>query len=496
MRLKPLLLLLIALPTLALAQTPAPPSSPPPPAACGCAQNFARTVQLIEANYAGYRDKVTPATRPRLDSLTAAIRAQADTARASTCRLVLAKWLGFFRDGHLYVQNGQVPAAANAAADAATIRARFASAPRLPWTRASFRAYLDNPALPKKPLEGIWRGGVYEVGIVAGAAGQYQGFILKADSIWWTPGQVKFTFAAPGSAPGAAGPGTLYLRDHTPAPRQVRVVSDGVLDMQSSWYRTYPRPVAVPAAATSHSFRMLDDTTALYRIASFDGNYRLLLDSLTRANKANLRRTRLLLLDLRDNGGGSDASYSSLAPYLYTQPVREVGSQLWSTPDNNARYDRNSQFYPSLPWIVKRYFPVLRRRLDRRLGQMVWQGISKKPVQVSKLARRRQHPELTRVAVLQNRGCASTTEQFLLRARQSQKTTLFGENSAGVLDYANVHSLPLPCDQLSLTWATSRSQRLDRGEGIDNVGIAAQVRLDPAAPDMVEQVRAWYRQRR
>ena len=158
MRFKPLLLLLTALPTLALAQNPAPPRRPPPPAACGCAQNFARTVQLIEANYAGYRDKVTPATRPRLDSLTAAIRAQADTARAGACRLVLAKWLGFFRDGHLYVQNGRVPAAATATA----IRARFANAPRLPWTRA----YLDNPALSKKPLEGIWRGSVYDIYIL------------------------------------------------------------------------------------------------------------------------------------------------------------------------------------------------------------------------------------------------------------------------------------------------------------------------------------------
>ena len=100
------------------------------------------------------------------------------------------------------------------------------------------------------------------------------------------------------------------------------------------------------------------------------------------------------------------------------------------------------------------------------------------------------------MAVLQNRGCASTTEQFLLLARQSQKTTLFGEKTAGVLDYANIQFMPLPCHQLSLGWATSRSHRLDRGEGIDNVGIAPQVRLDPAAPDLVEQVRAWYRQPR
>ena len=36
----------------------------------------------------------------------------------------------------------------------------------------------------------------------------------------------------------------------------------------------------------------------------------------------------------------------------------------------------------------------------------------------------------------------------------------------------------------------------DRGQGIDNVGLAPTVRLDPAAPDLVEQVRAWYRGRK
>lgn len=481
------LLLLALLPGLTFAQATAPSVPAAPPAACGCPQNFTQMVRLIEANYAGYRDKVTAATRPRLDSLTAAIRAQADTAQAANCGTVLYKWLKFFRDGHLAMINEQ-----GAATDAAAIRARFASAERLPWTRASFRAYLDDPARLKQPLEGIWRGGggSYEVGLVASAAQQYQGFILRADSIWWLPGQVKFSFPVAG-AESTSQPATYYMRDHAAERRPVRVVAEGVLDLQGPWYRAYPRPVAVPAAAAPHRFQMLDDTTALYRIASFDGDYRPLLDSLTRANAANLRRTRLLILDLRDNGGGSDGSYRSLTPYLYTQPVREVGVQLWSTAENNAKY--SGQLFPNMSWFEKRHYARLRRRLDAHQGQLVRQGATANPVQVERLPRRRQHPELRRVAVLQNRGCGSTTEQFLLLARQSQKTTLFGENSAGVLDYANMQFTALPCYKLRLGWATSRSHRLDRGEGIDNVGIAPQVRLDPAAPDMVEQVRAWYR---
>ena len=477
---KALVLLFLLLPALVRAQAPA---------ACSCSRNLAETQRLLATNYAGYRDKVTAATKPRLDSLTAALQPQADTARAGSCYKVLQQYMRFFKDMHVQLADNK-PMQLNKD----SIRARYAGTERLPWTRASFRAYLDDPARPKKPLEGIWRDGGgpdYVVGIVAAKNGRYQGFVLKADSLFWLPGQVKFSFDDP-----AAGPATAryFMRNHSLEQRPVQVVRDGELVINGSWYRTYPRPMAGPAATAGPlSFRMLDDTTALYRIASFDGDLRLKIDSLTKANAANLARTRLLILDVRGNGGGSDASYGSLVPYLYTNPVVEVSTALYSTPDNNIRYA--SALFPGMTASEKRYYAKLKKRLDAHLGQFVPMSTHGQTYTVRR-KRRQLHPALTRVAVLQNRYCASTTEQFLLLARQSKKTTTFGENSGGVLDYSNVQYQPLPCYNLRLGWSTSRSFRIARGEGIDNVGLAPTVALDPAAPDLVEQVRAWYRQRR
>lgn len=477
---KVLLLLFLLLPALARAQAPT---------ACSCARNLAETQRLLATNYAGYRDKVTAATQPRLDSLAAALRPQADTARAGSCWKVLQQYMRFFKDMHVQLaDNGPVRLNKD------SIRARYASTERLPWTRASFRAYLDDPTRPKKPLEGIWRdsgGPDYVVGIVADGAGRYQGFVLKADSLFWLPGQVKFSFDDP-----AAGPATAryFMRNHSLEQRPVQLVRDGELVINGSWYRTYPRPVAGPAAAPGPlSFQMLDDTTALYRIASFNGDLRLKIDSLTKANAANLARTRLLILDVRGNGGGSDASYGSLVPYLYTNPVVEVSTALYSTPDNNIRYA--GTLLPGMTASEKRYYAKLKKRLDAHLGQFVPMSTHGQTYTVRR-KRRQLHPALTRVAVLQNRYCASTTEQFLLLARQSKKTTTFGENSEGVLDYSNVQYQPLPCYNLRLGWSTSRSFRIARGQGIDNVGLAPTVALNPTAPDLVEQVRAWYRQQR
>ncbi|WP_223651953.1 S41 family peptidase [Hymenobacter psoromatis] len=476
---KKLLSLLLWLPLLGCAQAPTN---------CGCAQNFVAMRQLIETNYSGYRDKVTTTTRPRLDSLTAAIRAQADTAHAGNCGVVLYKWLLFFHDKHMALQNNSA-----LRLDSAAIRAQYTATERLPWTRASFRQYLNDPARPKQPLEGIWldgSGGGYVVGIVASGPAQYKGFVLKADSLYWLPGQVKFAFANPEAGPATA---RYYMRDHSVENRPVRVVRDGELNINGPWYRTYPRPVAVPPGAAPLSFQMLDDTTALYQIGSFGDEYRPRIDSITKANAANLARTKLLILDVRNNGGGSDGSYRSLAPYLYTGPVQETGIELWSTALNNSKY--SGQLYPNMTPQEKKKYANRRKKLDARQGQFV-NPDGKKEFSVFRVKRSQQHPALKRVAVLQNRYSGSTTEQFLLLARQSQKTTLFGENSYGTLDYSNLQFAELPCYKLRLGWPTSRSFRVKRGEIIDNVGIAPTVRLNPAAPNMTEQVRAWYRIRK
>ena len=474
---KKLYLLLLLLPAFARAQAP-----------CGCAQNFAETRRLLETNYVGFRDKVTAATRPQLDSLTAALRPQADAAGPGSCWKVLQQYMRFFHDGHVQLADNKPPRL-----NGDSIRARYAGAERLPWTQASFRQYLDDPTRPKQPLEGIWRdggGGGYVVGIVATGVAGYQGFIIKSDSTFWVPGQVKFRFADPASAPATA---TFYMRDHSVQQRPVRPATDGVLDISGPWYRVYPRPVAGLPAPARLSFQMLDDTTALYRIASFDGNLRLKIDSVTKANVNNLARTRLLIIDVRGNGGGSDASYGSLVSYLYTNPVVETSNALYSTPDNNSKYV--GELFPGMTASEKRYYAKLKKRLDAHPGELVARSRHGQTYTVRR-KRRQLHPELRQVAVLQNKYCASTTEQFLLLARQSQKTTSFGENSEGVLDYSNVQFKPLPCYNLRLGWSTSRSYRIDRGAGIDNVGLAPTVRLDPAAPDMVAQVRAWYRARK
>ena len=458
---------------------------------CGCAQNFARTEALIRENYAGYADKVTPVTRPRLDSLTQALRAQADQVSVGQCPDLLRTWLAFFHDGHLAVRAPAPPAP-----DPAQVRAAFAAWETVPWDRRRLLAYLNDPTRSKNPIEGLWSNpaNAYEVGIVATGPAEWKAFIVRADSVWWTPGQVKATLR-PG--PGGTYAATYFMRDHSAQPVTAQLTGDGRLALESTWYRRYPNPVALPApvrpipADDGLRFVMLDDTTAYYRIPSFAGPAGRAIDSVTRANAALLRRTRLLLLDVRDNGGGSDAAYASLTPLVYTRPVHEVGLEHWATAENSKKYDFYARLYGPLPAAQRRAFARAQRRQRAHLGEFV--NLERGTERTKRLRAVLPHPG--RVAVLQNGRCASTTEQFLLEARQSQKVTTFGENSAGVLDYSNMYFTDLSCQGASLGWATTRSLRIRRGEGIDGVGIPPMVHLDPRAADLLEQVRAYYRRK-
>jgi transglutaminase-like putative cysteine protease len=88
------------------------------------------------------------------------------------------------------------------------------------------------------------------------------------------------------------------------------------------------------------------------------------------------------------------------------------------------------------------------------------------------------------VGIIVDKKCASTTEQFLLAAKQSKKTVFFGENSGGILDYANMHFLDFPCYDWKLGYATSRTMRLP-DMPVDNIGVSPDIRINEREKDWV-----------
>lgn len=188
------------------------------------------------------------------------------------------------------------------------------------------------------------------------------------------------------------------------------------------------------------------------------------------ANNVLLNSTSNLILDLRDNGGGSDDSWSGLIPYLYTQPIKSIGVDLLATETTISAYKRLLQNEK----LSKQTVADINSKIAR-MEQAKGQWITGNKDEIDSSYTPKSFPK--KILILINRWCGSSTEEFLLAAKQSSKVILAGENTIGNLDYSNVVKVPFSCYPYSLLYATTRSRRLNIHQGIDNIGIAPEYHL-------------------
>lgn len=442
---------------------------------CPCTEQFDWLRQKLALNYSGYRDKVTPQNQAEFDRHTAGFQAKVAAATSDTaCLRLLTDWARWFRDGHVQLNYKGGPDTD----DPATIRKRYADWEKIALTETEARAYLDQPG--RDPVEGIYQiaGGNYRVAIVRNVTLQrdFVAVILKADSVWWMPGQVKFELKQ--TEPGTFS-SRFYMRDHSER-NPTATYDAGKLEFTElgPWHKQYPGTPSLPAKPQIYTLARLDSQTLLLTVPTMNETVRLELDSLVKANAALLERTPNLIIDCRNNGGGSDVTFYPLRPYVYSGNVKGYKMQIYATDDNIDKYEklRHSKDFPKK---YRLYFSHIAKKMRRHKGEFssLYGEATQKFKQV------KAYPQ--RVALLINGNCASSCEQFVYYAEQSNRVTLIGQNTAGILDYGNLHNLDFPCGKFGLLYPTSRSCRVDIGKAIDGVGIPPDVRVDEKEKDWV-----------
>jgi hypothetical protein len=447
-----------------------------PAQSCPCVTQFDWLRQKLELNYSGYRDKVTPQNQADFEKHTNVYKDKIAGAKTDTaCLRLLTEWAGWFRDGHVQI----FPKGPAVTEDPAIIRQRFVNGETFALPEPQARDYVQKPG--RDPIEGIYQNveGNYRIALVKNSMPErdFAAVILQADSIWWMPGQVKFDLKQ--TAPGQYS-SRYYMRDHSER-TPTATFRDGKLEFEGlgTWYKQFPgTPAAIPPTAI-FTLEKVDSSTLLLTIPTMNESVRGQLDSLIRANSALLERTPNLIIDCRDNGGGSDITFYPLRPYVYSGPVKGYGAQIYATDDNIEKYDRlrhNKDFSRN----YRLYFAHLSRKMRRNKGAF----IGKCREETQKFKKLKPYPQ--RVAILINGGCASSCEQFVYYARQSDRVTLIGQNTAGIMDYGNLHEMDFPCGAFGLAYPTSRSCRVDAGQAIDGTGMPPDVRLEEKDKDWVE----------
>lgn len=430
---------------------------------CNCAESFEFVYKKIETNYAGWKDK-TSVDRKGFKQFTAQQQQKAFVeTNKNYCYKIIRDWLEYFQDHHTHLYD-ETPAVSFEGKTPQEIRDYFASTERI-----------DNTEIKEtKEIEDIWEMSPnYTLAIVKSKAAHrdYAGVILKADSMYWMPEQVKLELKE--ISPNKFSV-IVYMRDHSMRLTtgflvgvELRLENFAALQRATSKFEK-EAPVQREEISNNLEIKNLNHTTLYFRMPSFNHEVKQKVDSVIKANHELITETPNLIIDVRNNGGGSDITYSDVIPYLYTNPIKLINNSILSTADNIAKFE-NILTDPVYPESSKPYIRDLVERLKKSPGKFVRKDDET-------IIERSSFIFPKNVVVLINNNCASSCEEFVLAVKQSKKVTLMGENTMGVLDYANVHYLDLPCKGWGLQYATSRTNRLP-DYPIDNIGIEPVVKI-------------------
>ena len=408
----------------------------------------------------------------------------AKTSNVWQCNDYLNAWIKFYRKGHIAVamadQTKARPAVPNKAGSTSTGNV----IPELNINIDSFQVAVK--AFENAGYEGVWTNGTYNVGIKK-VKGQYVGFVISSTNDQWKARQIKFSFPLENSTSKES---IYYMGNHSLAQNQFehcQLIGKTYLKaFDIYWKRISPDFAREPKIDEAVSListpgfymKQIDSITTVFRIPSFDNAYIATIDSIVHSNHHLLTNSKNLIIDIRGNGGGADRAYDSITPYLYTNPIRTMWVSFLSTPLNNARYDWISKL-DGFSDKERQGFRDMQTKLNAHIGRFVNLNESNQTVVMDTLPVGYQNPQ--QVAILIDGANASTAEQFILMAKQSKKVKIYGQPTAGALDFSNLNNVVSPSGNYKLFYATSKSYRLPK-MAIDDYGIQPDYYIDESIP--------------
>lgn len=217
----------------------------------------------------------------------------------------------------------------------------------------------------------------------------------------------------------------------------------------------------------------VDADAVVVKLPSFGANFTAAITQLIEHHRDEITQRRTLVIDLRGNGGGSDASWRSLLPYVLTGPVTTAGNDVLVTPESVSSWE----------WLLASQVPLEhpeRSRLEERIVAMKRRLMTAQPpppplgsIWMPFAASGIITPSeiLTppdRIVLVVDSQCASACEELLVTAQSSAKVLTVGTRTTGALDYSNLVVYSLPSGKRHIQVPTTRTRRDWR---VDDAGI-------------------------
>jgi hypothetical protein len=439
---------------------------------CACEKEFLHIKNIVEHNFAGFPDRIktlsTAVYKKETDEL---LKLARNKLAYDNCPLIISRYLGIFKSNHLGFSLNL---------DFSKTDTGFVN------RRPIFN--ISDEKIAQLRQSRSWEGIYYfihdsstKIAVIKDPTSlhDYIGVTLESTRPTWKKGMIKLEGKLVNDS---LLKGLLYMRNHRPKFENFLLWNDN--NMIGGDWRREGTPVKQNVQSSSTGSpgersstidaKSLTPQTFYIKMASFNLRYKPAIDSILKANERLLNSTPNLVLDLRDNGGGADDSWKELIPWVYTQPIKMIGTDVWATETTISGYKK----YLENKNLSKETVDNINRliaNMEKAKGKWVKQYDD----EIDSSFNPKTFPD--KIVILINRWCGSSTEELLLAAQQSAKVILAGENTVGNLDYSNVVQAPFSCYPYTLVYATTRSRRLDIHQGIDNVGIAPKYHLAEGA---------------
>jgi hypothetical protein len=407
-------------------------------------------VAKAEADYAGFVLEVKGARRRQYDSALVALRPRAGAAEGDNCYFVLNAYAAQFRDPHVFVFQQTNLDTSETAKRAATPGYLV----RLPLSEDSAHRYYARNAKHLDPIEGIWKSGALRVAVVPDPGkreGEFVAVVLNPDSATWHEGDVRARFTRRSDK---RYDGTLWTANLAKRFTEATIYKHTLLRFDPGmWAKEFPVAPGDSGLVSLEQPQFATLTwrgkTAVLSIPSNDPTYREALFTIVTKNHDAILAAPRMIIDIRGNEGGSSWVTDTVLPFIMSNVKRPAhvppdDPQMLSSPDNITYVQRRPENISNDSLSIVR----LLSRLAASPGALVPIADPLDHVRDSTDSVNAIKPDTmwtdttprgpAKVAVLIDGGTVSAAEVFLREARRSMRVIVYGENTAGALDYMSV----------------------------------------------------------
>jgi Peptidase family S41 len=350
--------------------------------------------------------------------------------------------------------------------------------------------FLNKPINSRDEMEGYWKSDLNDMVIVIkkDAKLNYKGYITECRNEKYKQGNKLFDLAY--SSPGLFAASIMRRDKNMFLPLVVNFKNELLMGVVWKWVKikNYLPNYLINYTQFDYTpeFKQVNKEWSVIKIPRSDLKTKKSVDSLVYLNKGIIEESENLIIDIRNNTGGTWRVYDSLYKYIYTNIIMSNASLYKCTEgliNDQRTYLKEEENSPTL--LSASFYRKEKALLDsfvKNYGKMYFE----KEDTVAFYNTAYTYPK--HIYILSNVKCVSASEMFLEFCKQSKKVKTYGEKTFGGADYVQAISYKTKNELFELSLPSVKCIYNEDKRMIDFNGIKPSVEISDNTNDWIQFV--------